>query len=62
MQPVYNKALKYSNTAKNLAKQFTFCPEYKVLCFGKIQYNTLLSTTLHISKHTGGCIMLWVCL
>ena len=26
--------------------------------FGQIQYNTLLSATLHIFKHSGGCIML----
>ena len=45
-----------------MAKHLTFCPEYKVLCLGKIQYNTLLSTTLHIFNHSGGCIMLWVCL
>jgi hypothetical protein len=28
---------------KNVAKQFTFCPEYKLL--GQIQINTLLRTT-----------------
>ena len=27
-----------------------------MLCLD-IQYNTLLSTTLHIFKHSGGCIM-----
>jgi hypothetical protein len=41
-----------------MAKHFTFCPEYKVLCLGQIQYNTLLSTTFHIFKNSGGCIML----
>ena len=46
----------WSNTAKG------FCPEYKSLCLGQIQHNTSLSTTLHIFKHGGGCIMLWVCL
>ena len=37
-----------------------FCPEHKVLCLGQIQYNTLLSTTLRVFKHSGGCVMLWV--
>ena len=35
----------------------TLCPEYKVLCLGQIQHNTSLSTTRHIFKHDGGCIM-----
>ena len=39
-----------------------FCPEYNVLYLGQIQYNTLLSTTLHMFKDSCGCIMLWVCL
>ena len=30
--------------------------------FEKIERSTSLSTTLHIFKHGGGCIMLWVCL
>ena len=33
-----------------------------MLSLGQIQHNTLLSTTLHTFKHSGGCIMLWVCL
>jgi hypothetical protein len=33
-----------------VAKQFTFCPEYKVLCLEQIQYNTLLSTNLIFSS------------
>jgi hypothetical protein len=52
MHPVCNKA-------QNAAKAFNFCHEYKVLYLGQIQYNTLLCTTLHIFKHSGGCIMLW---
>ena len=32
-----------------------------IKCLGQIQHNTSLSTTLHIFKHGGGCIMLWVC-
>jgi hypothetical protein len=39
----------------------TFCPEYKALCLGQIQHNTL-STTHYIFKHAGDCIILWVCL
>ena len=38
------------------------CAEYKALCSGKNEHNTSLSTTLHIFKHGGGCIMLGVCL
>ena len=58
MHPVCNKTLmQYCKT--NVAKQFTFCLVYKVLCLGQIQYNTLLSTILHIFKHNDGCIMLW---
>ena len=52
----------YSNTEKNVVKQLTFCPEYKVLSLEQIQYNTILSTALHIFKYSGGCILLWVCL
>ena len=50
MHPVCNKATKVI-LQRNVAKQFTFCPEYKALCLGQIQYNTFLSTTLHIFKH-----------
>ena len=45
MHPVCNKAL-----SKNAKQKFTLFPEYKELCLGQIQNNTL-STTLHISKH-----------
>jgi hypothetical protein len=45
-----------------VAKKCTLCPEYKDLCLGQIQDNTSLSTTLHIFKHGGGFVILWVCL
>jgi hypothetical protein len=47
---------------KNVAKKLTLCPLCKALCLGQIQHNTSLSTTPHIFKQGGGCIMLWVCL
>ena len=62
MLAMQTEADSQSNTAKNVAKQYTFFPEYKVLCLGQIQGNTLLSTAIHIFKHSVGCIMLWVCL
>ena len=46
MHPVCNKAIQ-SNTEKNVAKQFSFCPEYKVY-LEQIQYNTLLSYSVSI--------------
>ena len=45
-----------------MTRKLTLCPEHKALCLGKIPHNTSMSTTLHIFKHDGGCIMLWVCL
>ena len=60
MHPVCNKAL--NNADFLFAKQMYFCPECKVFGLGQIQYNRLLSTTLHIFKHGGGYIMLYVCL
>jgi hypothetical protein len=40
--------------------ELTFCPEYKVLRLGQIQYIALLSATVQILKNSGGCIMFWV--
>jgi hypothetical protein len=37
MHPVCNKA---SNTARNVAKKLTLCPDYKALCLGQIQHVT----------------------
>ena len=31
--------------------KITFPPEYKVLCLGQIQYNTLLSTSIVVAHH-----------
>ena len=45
-----------------MENKLTFGPQYKVLCLGQIQFNTLLSTTPHIFQQSGGCIILWVCL
>ena len=41
---------------------YFFGTEYKALCLRQIHHKTSLSTTLHIFKHGGGCIMFWVCL
>ncbi|CDQ98292.1 unnamed protein product, partial [Oncorhynchus mykiss] len=32
----------------------------KTKCYVWGKYNRLLSTTLHVFKHSGGCVMLWV--
>ena len=34
-----------------MEKQLTLSNQHKKLCLGQIQYNTLLSPTLHIFKH-----------
>jgi hypothetical protein len=51
MHPVCNKVLLQKKSGKAIKIQS--------IMFGE---NALLSTTLHILKYSGGCIMLWVCL
>jgi hypothetical protein len=38
--PKHASCLQQATAVKNVAKQFSFCPEYKALCLGQIQHIT----------------------